>query len=54
MLWEEEPLPETRDKLAQHGIQVVVFRPMGNRPVVGDFASGMAANIGRFRQALDN
>ena len=53
MLWEEEPLPETRDKLAQRGIQVVVFRPMGNRPAVGDFASGMAANIGRFRQALN-
>lgn len=47
MLWEDEPLPETRAKLKQQGVEVVVFRPMGNRPEGEDFLSGMAANIDR-------
>ena len=49
MLWEEDPLPETRDRLAALGVAVVVFRPMGNRPPQGDFASGMSANIEALR-----
>jgi zinc transport system substrate-binding protein len=45
MLWEEDPLPATRARLKALGVEVVVFRPMGNRPTQGDFASGMSANI---------
>jgi zinc transport system substrate-binding protein len=50
MLWEDEPLPATRDRLKQLGIEVVVFRPMGNRPADGDFLSGMSANIDRLKK----
>ena len=45
MLWEAEPLPAVTAQLAQRGIRVVVFQPMGNRPLEGDFASLMAENI---------
>ncbi|MEH6616345.1 MAG: metal ABC transporter substrate-binding protein [Porticoccus sp.] len=54
MLWEDEPLPETRARLKQQGVEAVVFRPMGNRPPGGDFLSGMTANIDRLgAYALD-
>ena len=52
MLWEDEPLPATRQQLKDRGIQVVVFRPMGNRPPSGDFASEMTANIARLKRYL--
>lgn len=45
MLWEDEPTAETREGLTQRGIAVVVFRPLGNRPEAGDFASVMQENI---------
>lgn len=51
MLWEDEPLPETRERLAELGIEAVVFAPMGNRPSQGDFLSGMADNVERLRMA---
>ena len=49
MLWEDEPLLETRAGLKELGVEVVVFRPMGNRPTDGDFLSGMSANIERLK-----
>lgn len=52
MLWEDEPLPATREQLAVRGIEIVVFKPMGNRPQSGDFAAGMAANIAHLRTAV--
>ena len=52
MLWEAEPLPQTRDKLTALGVVVVVFKPMGNRPEVNDFYAGMAANIDRLQAAM--
>jgi hypothetical protein len=52
MLWEDEPLPGTRKQLEDRGIQAVVFRPMGNRPKSGDFASEMTANIARLKRYL--
>ena len=45
MLWEAEPLPTVRAQLLKRGITVVVFQPMGNRPLEGDFTSLMAENI---------
>ena len=45
MLWEAEPLPTVRAQLVQRGIIAVVFQPMGNRPLEGDFISLMAENI---------
>jgi zinc transport system substrate-binding protein len=52
MLWEDEPLPGTRKQLEDRGIQVLVFRTLGNRPKRGDFSSEMAANIARLKRYL--
>ncbi len=37
MIWEAEPLPETKQRLADLGIECVVFQPGGNRPAAGDW-----------------
>ncbi|MEH6634174.1 MAG: metal ABC transporter substrate-binding protein [Halioglobus sp.] len=52
MLWEDDPMPETRAALKALGVEVVVFRPMGKRPKEGDFLSGMTANIDRLKAYL--
>ena len=52
MIWEDEPLAATRDRLTQLGVEVVVFRPLGNRPPHDDFESAMSANIARLRSAI--
>lgn len=51
MIWEDKPLAATRDRLTQLGVEVVVFRPLGNRPPHADFESAMSANIARLRAA---
>ncbi|MHC4959572.1 MAG: metal ABC transporter substrate-binding protein [Planctomycetota bacterium] len=47
MLWEGEPLPETKVQLAGLGVKCVVFDPCGNRPDEGDFLSVMRKNVER-------
>ena len=47
MLWEGEPLLETRVQLAGLGVKSVVFDPCGNRPEKGDFLSVMRENAKR-------
>lgn len=48
MLWEGEPLPETRDRLADElGIASVVFDPVAGRPATGDYLSVMQTNAER-------
>lgn len=37
MIWEADPLPETRRRLADLGIECVVFQPGGNQPLAGDW-----------------
>jgi len=37
MIWEADPLPETTRRLADLGIECVVFQPGGNRPLAGDW-----------------
>lgn len=44
MLWEDEPLEETREALQERGITVVVFRTANNMPDSGDFVSVMREN----------
>jgi zinc transport system substrate-binding protein len=44
MLWEAEPLPQTRQRLQAMGIKVLVFDPAGNRPQVGDYLDVMRTN----------
>jgi zinc transport system substrate-binding protein len=45
MIWENEPLPATVQKLATVGIGSTVFNPCGNVPERGDFLTIMRANI---------
>jgi zinc transport system substrate-binding protein len=54
MLFEAEPLAQTRARLAQLGIAVSVFQPMGNRPSEGDFSSVMNTNIDRLNHYLEH
>lgn len=51
MLWEGEPLDETRQKLERLGIGVIVFEPCG-RVVSDDYFEKMRANIERLANAL--
>ena len=44
MLWEAQPLAETSARLAEMGIEVVVFDPAANRPAGGDFMDAMRSN----------
>jgi zinc transport system substrate-binding protein len=44
MVWEAEPLAESRSRLASLGVGVVVFEPLGNRPVEGDWLQAMRRN----------
>jgi len=49
MIWEAEPLGETRRRLAELGVQSVVFSPGGNRPATGDWLDYMKAGIASLR-----
>ena len=44
MLWEDEPLPEFREKLEGIGVSVIVFNPGSNRSAL-DFIALMEQNI---------
>ena len=45
MIWEGQPLPEIAAKLAEMGIQSVVFDPCAGKPEQGDFMSVMKQNV---------
>lgn len=49
MIWEDEPLPESVNRLKKMGIQSLVFSPCGNRPDEGDFLTVMKLNIENLR-----
>lgn len=53
MLWEDDPIPETKVRLMQLGIQSTVFNPCGNRPETGDFLSVMHDNLTNLTQVFD-
>ncbi len=53
MLWEAEPLPQTRDRLAAMGLRLAVFHPAGNRPATGDYLLVMQSNIANLEAAAD-
>lgn len=54
MVWEDEPLNETRARLADAGIVSVSFRPVANRPTEGDFLSAMRSNSGQLESILSS
>lgn len=45
MIWEGEPLAETRTRLGELGVKCLIFPPCGNRPAAGDYLSTMRASI---------
>lgn len=45
MIWEAEPLPVTRRRLHELGVDSVVFSPGGNRPAEGDLLDLMREGI---------
>ena len=49
MIWEDEPLPESVERLKERGIQSIVFSPCGNRPDDGDFVTVMKSNVANLR-----
>ncbi len=51
MLWEAEPLPQTRERLASMGLQLVLFSTAGSLPDSGDYFSVMRDNVSNLRQA---
>ena len=51
MLWEAEPLPQTRERLASMGLQLVLFSAAGSLPDSGDYFSVMRDNVSNLRQA---
>jgi zinc transport system substrate-binding protein len=51
MLWEAEPLPATRERLASLGIEAVIFAPCGNR-CDDDWLAALQANAARLEAAL--
>jgi zinc transport system substrate-binding protein len=52
MVWEDEPLEETRTGLAKAGIVSVPFRTVANAPDDGDFFSVMNDNVERLHRSL--
>ncbi len=50
MLWEDTPLPELQNKLSDLNIEVIVFKPCGNKPAEGDFLSIMKNNINNLKK----
>jgi zinc transport system substrate-binding protein len=54
MLWEAEPMPATRERLAQEfGISSIVFSPCANTPDVDDYMVVMRANAQRLSAIAD-
>ena len=53
MLWEAEPRPETRERLAALGVNIVVFDPCFNVRQSGDFLEVMRANVRDLSRSYD-
>jgi len=49
MIWEAEPLEETRRRLLELGVESVVFAPGGNRPAEGDWLDLMREGTASLR-----
>lgn len=52
MLWEDEPIDQSLDRLEELGVRSTVFSPLGNVPETGDFITVMSGNIENLEKAL--
>ena len=53
MLWEAPPLDETKARLEELGIEVVVFEPAGKKPHGLDFIQRQQVNAENLHRAAD-
>ncbi len=54
MLWEAEPLAETEEELNKRGVNIIVFKPLGNGPLAENIIEKMKSNAKRFAAGLAN
>ena len=52
MIWEDEPLPSSEERLRQLNVNSMVFSPCFSRPPEGDFLSVMKQNVSNFEQMV--
>jgi zinc transport system substrate-binding protein len=52
MLWEAEPLFETRERLEAAGVSIAVYAPCANVPGDGDWIEVMSSNVDNLAEAL--
>jgi len=53
MIWEDEPLEETKSMLNDLNVLVAVFNPCANTPETGDFMGIMNENLQQLKQAIN-
>ena len=53
MLWESEPLPVTKERLAALGVNIVVFDPCANLPPSRDFLQVMRDNVSNLSRSYE-
>jgi zinc transport system substrate-binding protein len=51
MIWEDDPLPATRERLRNMGLTVIPYMTASNRPDNGDYFDVMAANLEHLKTA---
>ena len=51
MIWEDEPLPETRERLEGLGLELIIIRPGFAMPETGGFMDILKANLEELRRA---
>jgi zinc transport system substrate-binding protein len=54
MVWEDQPLAATAERLSEMGLESVVFAPCGNAPESGNYLAVMQRNVKSLALALDN
>jgi zinc transport system substrate-binding protein len=54
MLWRDDPIRETVERLQTLGVKVVVFRPAATRPKTGDYLTAMRKNLERVQVAMSD
>jgi zinc transport system substrate-binding protein len=52
MLWPEEPIPQTVDRLHGLNVGIIVFRPAARPPKTGDYLSVMQENLKTLRNSI--
>ena len=51
MLWEDEPLPETRERLEAMGLELVIVKPGFSMPESGNFTDILKSNLDELKRA---